>query len=628
MIGNKKIIGLCITRIQDEASNEYVTALNQEVGPMGYSLFVYNTCSVIESENYNEDAQSSIFDFMHFDVLDVVVIFEEVMKNRQLSCSIMERAKKHNIPTIVIGEPYEGCINIKFDHENGFAQIVRHMVCDHKLTKLHFMAGGKGDYFSEQRLKAFKDVLEENDLPFDYSMVSYGEFWSDPAIAATKKLIESGNLPQAIICANDKMAIAVSCTLENYGYQIPQDVAVTGFDGIIDVRFAVPRITTVLTDLVDLAKRTAEVIGEWSDKWANRTASISVPLRVCLGESCGCNGEKTQDASEYLNVVSDRYYRFQNEDIYLSQIIAKVQRCENVAQIAKELKHDIIYNMCCVVEKECLDETVNPREKGNSSEDYDREMVVIYQSEREDEVFPAYIKAKQIIPHLEECLAENRALIFTALYHLDVPMGYTCFFFGELMMGNYVKVPQTVNALNNALGGYRSARYKQYLMSQIDEMYRNDPLTGMRNRRGFEIEYQELLAEKPSDLPLSIMLVDLDSLKYINDNFGHKEGDVAIYTVAQAMMAVCPEDTLFTRFGGDEMLAVCPGEKDMDKIREDFYAYIVNFNENSDKKYDVLASMGFYHTEESDDLSFEGILEKTDILMYMEKTKRKKNRVR
>ena len=56
--------------------------------------------------------------------------------------------------------------------------------------------------------------------------------------------------------------------------------------------------------------------------------------------------------------------------------------------------------------------------------------------------------------------------------------------------------------------------------------------------------------------------------------------------------------------------------------------YFDDLNAVSQKKYDVLASMGVYHTEEGDDLSFEGIIEKADVLMYMEKTKRKKQRVK
>ena len=94
------------------------------------------------------------------------------------------------------------------------------------------------------------------------------------------------------------------------------------------------------------------------------------------------------------------------------------------------------------------------------------------------------------------------------------------------------------------------------------------------------------------------------------------------------MRETCPSGSLFTRFGGDEMLAVCPGTWDAEKLKEDFYEYFRVFNEKSSKEYNVCASMGVYHTTPEDDLSFESIVEKTDILMYMEKTKRKKNRLR
>ena len=94
------------------------------------------------------------------------------------------------------------------------------------------------------------------------------------------------------------------------------------------------------------------------------------------------------------------------------------------------------------------------------------------------------------------------------------------------------------------------------------------------------------------------------------------------------MKEVCPEGSIFTRFGGDEMMAVCRGKHDINQLKASFYGYFDEFNAKSDKKYDVLASMGIYHTEKGDDLSFEGIIEKTDVLMYMEKTKRKKERIK
>lgn len=627
MIGNKKIIALCISRIQDEECHAYITALNEAVTPHGYNIFVYNTCSVIEESNLESNAQVAVYDYINYDITDVVVVFEEILKNENLTNMLISRAREHGVPVIVIGEKHEGCINLKFDHENGFSRIVRHMVCDHKMTNLHFMAGLKDNYFSDQRKDAFRTVLEENGLPFDESIVSYGDFWSDPAIAATEKLIKEGNIPQAIICANDKMAIAVCGCLKEHGYRVPEDVAVTGFDGILEVRFSSPRITTVVTDFADLAAKTAEILTIREIKNAE-TETCLVPLRICMAQSCGCDGETTLNASEYLNIVSDRYYRFQNENLMLSEIIAKVHRCENVVQLTEQLKHDIIYEMCCMVEPECLDETVNPMKREAPKMDFNRDMFVLVKGFEQMEEGLYRFPASEVMPGMEQLLRENRVLVFSALHYLDVPMGYCCFFFEELLAANYVKIPQTLDALNNAIGGYRNIRYRNYLMNRIDEMYRIDTLTGLRNRRGFEMEYQEMLDAKPENQPLTVMMVDLDGLKQINDNYGHKEGDFAIAKAAKAMMEVCPQGSLFTRFGGDEMLAVCPGEWDEEKLKSDFYEYFRNFNEKSAKEYIVSASMGVYHTKPEDDLSFESIVENTDILMYMEKTKRKKNRLR
>ena len=224
---------------------------------------------------------------------------------------------------------------------------------------------------------------------------------------------------------------------------------------------------------------------------------------------------------------------------------------------------------------------------------------------------------------MDYMLEHGRVLIFTSLYHVDVPIGYMCTFFSELNSSNYMKVPQNVNALNNAFGGYRNLRYKQYLMNQIDAMYRIDTLTGLNNRRGFELEYKKLLASEDGKKPLTIVLADLDRLKYINDNYGHKEGDFAIHAVARALLEVCPKDSLFIRFGGDEMLAVCRGALDIEMLKDAFNRYFDKLNETSKKEYRIEASTGIYITKENEILEFEELIEKSDSLMYMEKKERK-----
>lgn len=624
MIGKKKIIAVCVARIQDDITNNYITALNDVVSKVGYGVLVYNTSTVLETDNSSMDSRFYIYSLMDFSVIDVVIIHEETIRNEMVIQKIIQNAKSCNVPVIIIGEPREGCINIQFNQEESFYALIRHIIVDHQMTDVHFMAGLRNNAFSDHRLEIFKQVLAENNLPFDDSMVSYGDFWSGPAEEATERLVASGKLPRAIICANDKMAIAVCGVLNRHGIKIPEQVAITGYDGILEINFSSPRITSVCCEAMDIAKKTMEVLINIG-KYQGKTESFYVPARLSFAESCGCKEKIAVDASRYLNSLNDRFYLYQDEAIRQSTIVAKIQRCESPKQIAEQLSNGMFYDMCCVMEKSFLEEDNNPEElRTERMKDGKREMLLLFDSNQVEGFEPYTFPLEQIVPSLWYCLDTNRVIVLTALQHLEVPMGYAAFYFSRLDHIQSSRITQITNALNSAFGGYRNMRYKNHLMHQIDEMYRIDTLTGLYNRRGFVNAYQKLLETEQEDLQLTIILADLDRLKYINDTFGHKEGDFAIHAVAQALKVVCPEDSLFNRFGGDEMLAVCRGRIESEVVREAFRLYFSEFNQKSGKPYEVNASIGVYITEEDERLSMEELLERSDRLMYEEKERHRK----
>lgn len=624
MIGDKKIIAVCVARIQDDTTSDYIAAINDVASAAGYGVFVYNTSSALNNDSVHADAKFYVYNLIDFSVIDAIVVYEESIQNQLVVEVIIQNARNFDIPIIVLGEQHEGCINIKFDQEQAFMEMVRHMIEDHHLTKLHFMAGMRNNAFSDHRLEVFKQVLKEHQIPFDDSMVSYGDFWSGPAEEATENIVASGNLPEAIICANDIMAIAVCGVLGRHGIKIPEQVAVTGFDGIPEINFSSPRITSASCEAADVAAKMLEVLQN-ANRYKKKTESIYVPARLVLAESCGCKDKESVDASRYLNSLNDRFYLYQDEAIRQSAIMSKIQRCDSHEQIVEHLRNPMFYDMCCVMEMDFLEENRNPGEFCvERTRDTEREMLVLFDSNHYDDFKPYPLPLKNLLPNLWYCLETNRAIVFTALQHMGVPMGYVCFFFMRVDHTQGSRVTQIANFLNSALGGYRNMRYKNYLMQQIDEMYRIDTLTGLYNRRGFALAYQKLLETEQDKIQLTIILADLDRLKYINDTFGHKEGDFAIRSVAEALEHVCPPGSLFTRFGGDEMLAVCRGKIEQEEVRRAFTKYFKEFNSASDKPYEVEASIGVYITEENERLSFEDIIERSDRLMYEEKERHRK----
>ena len=103
---------------------------------------------------------------------------------------------------------------------------------------------------------------------------------------------------------------------------------------------------------------------------------------------------------------------------------------------------------------------------------------------------------------------------------------------------------------------------------QFSSEARTDHMTGLANRREFEriMEREVALAER-HNRKLSLMMIDLDNLKRINDRQGHRAGDVALRLVAQQLQRVVRTSDICARIGGDEFGVAMP-ETDLDRARE------------------------------------------------------------
>lgn len=95
--------------------------------------------------------------------------------------------------------------------------------------------------------------------------------------------------------------------------------------------------------------------------------------------------------------------------------------------------------------------------------------------------------------------------------------------------------------------------------AQYQELSRVDQLTGLMNRHGLMRYCQEELVSRPDDQPLSVMFIDIDHFKPINDNYGHGVGDLILQRVARCIADHCRETDKAARWGGEEFLVLMPG---------------------------------------------------------------------
>lgn len=608
-----KIISLCTVKVHSRECHSFITNLSAALFEHNCKLFVYSTCSDLFTGTDTDLGEAKIYDLIDYSVTDAVIIYYEFIKDKKAVLEIISKAKAHGKPVIIIEGNVDGCINICFDYDKGFEQTVKHIIEFHKVSDVHFVAGFKGNSFSDNRIRIFKKVLAENDIPFDDSMISYGDFWSEPTEAAIEKLIAEKRVPRAVICANDSMAVSACNTLVKHGFKVPQDVIISGFDGIEDVKFSVPQITTCERLLSDIANKACELTVSALNGSEDTGIHYVVP-QMLVAESCGCEKHIEYNMTETLAVTNKQLDRFRSDEYTLFQTASQIQMSSTFEEAASYLTNRLLYDTYCMLNISCLNNTINPAETLDC-EPFQEDMILFFNADNAEEQVIREFKKKEIIPKVKDKIHDPYPLIFSAISFHSSIMGYACFHYHNFDIVNYNKIQQNITTLNNSLIGLRNTRYQKHLALQIEEMYRTDNLTGLYNRTAFSRLYEKLIKENRE---IALVLVDLDKLKLINDFYGHDEGDNAISAVADAIRSIFP-DCICGRFGGDEMVIASKDKLDEEDIKRRFSLYFDNFNRTSGKPYSVNASVGVYNTNHENSMDFVELLKKADKLMYADK---------
>ena len=618
MIGSRKIISLCISRLHDIENNRFIARLNEQIKGLNCRLLIYNITTDLFWKETKLRSETAVFDLIDYEHTDIVIIMDEKIKSQTVTRSIIARSKEHGIPVIVVDGEYEDSLSVEFDYKSGFEKIVRHVIEEHGAKSVNYIGGFKGNRFSDEREEIVRKVTAEYGIPFDDSMTYYAEFWAKPSVEAAKKIISTGKIPDAVFCANDIMAINVTSVFLNHGIKVPEQVIVTGFDGIDEIYFTVPRITSARTSYRELADKVFETVGRLlnGEKCEDK---VYVKPTMIYNESCGCT--TSEDDTKLLRTFNNRFYHYQDDNVKLNEISDVIQTKKELISAAEVLYSDVVENMCCIINKECIDNT-HDYFRSRRDQPFGDTMFMFFNSD--DHPLRQYdIKRSDMVPDLESKLEMGYPLIFNCIYFMNVPLGYICLYFNHYDITEYGKIMAVANAIGRGVGGFINMRYQRYLIERVESMYMCDYLTGLYNRTSFNKKYIEAVNELPYGTEITVVLSDLDGLKGINDNYGHFSGDNAIRIVAQTLKEACPPDAICVRYGGDEMIGFIAGSCDTEKITEKIHSAIDEHNRHSRTDYKISASVGAVTDVLSDETDIEDLIRRADKLMYIEKRSKK-----
>ncbi|SDT30610.1 LacI family DNA-binding transcriptional regulator [Microlunatus soli] len=172
---------------------------------------------------------------------------------------------------------------VRQDHRQGIAQIVRHLAAFGHQQIAH-LGGLPSVIHTEQRLTAWRESMIDSGL--QPGPVEFADFTVAGGAAATERLLGHTPRPTAIVCANDLMAIGAMQKLRQLGLAVPDDVSVTGYDGIEIGQYVTPALTTVITDPAEVGRQAAALLLDLIDQHQPEDVEIA-PAKLAVRGSTG-----------------------------------------------------------------------------------------------------------------------------------------------------------------------------------------------------------------------------------------------------------------------------------------------------------------------------------------------------
>ncbi|MFF4881631.1 LacI family DNA-binding transcriptional regulator [Streptomyces nigra] len=189
--------------------------------------------------------------------------------------------------------------HVEVANEDGQYELTRHLLHDHGLRRLAYVGVDDTSPDVEARFRGFRRACAEAGVDTGTEPALRMPMMTQAEGARAADLLcdtdtdtdsdTDGERPEAFVFANDQMAVGALQALERRGVRVPDDVVVTGFDGIPLSRLVRPSLTTVRQPMVRLGEQAAELlIGRLRGQSGDEPVSLVLPVSVARRESCGC----------------------------------------------------------------------------------------------------------------------------------------------------------------------------------------------------------------------------------------------------------------------------------------------------------------------------------------------------
>lgn len=602
----------------------------------GYDVAVFaQSAQVCDSYTEYLHGEKNIYGLINYNRFDGVIIiplqltednrteiFDEIVHSLRTKC---------NLPVISLDKPIEGFETVFTDDRSVIKQVTNHVIQEHKCSNIYFLSGEQESPISKDRTAGFKDALRENNMPLRENCIFYGDFWYSGGEALADRISDGEiPMPEAVVCASDYIALGLINRLCRQGIRVPEDIIVTGFDAAEDSLLNDMTVTTAVSSVDISAAQAVDRIRSIIEPNA-----VPAPIadekkdRVQIWDSCGCceNRQTLKKNISIYNYYAERLHYYNRSNITLlmeSHMLERLAGANNPEECLEEI-YKATYlirpytNFYLCLRENWLDTDIS------ITEGYpDKMRTVVHTTPTPNSGFHSLSGEKfdteLMLPFLYEEREKPAVFCFSPVHFNREMLGYAVI---QQNIDEYENISliyrNWLRFVNNAL---EAARAK----NQLSYISMHDAITGCLNRRGMYQRVNNMLEISDDSLLMSVYVIDMDRLKYVNDVFGHSEGDFCIMGLSYAIRNILKDKEICVRAGGDEFFIIGMGtysdEEENERIKK-LSEFLDSFNANSGKPYTLSASIGRAMGKPTCMEDFNKLLSAADAKMYAVKQEHK-----
>jgi DNA-binding LacI/PurR family transcriptional regulator len=272
--GRSNFIGLLISDIANPFFPELVKSIETAAFEHGYNIILFNT---------NYDAHRAAEYVQRLIELKVAGV---ALMTAELDPKLIDELQRKEVRVVFndLGIVNEFMSNIVLDYSAGIDEAVRHLVSLGHENIAHISGPSQirsGVIRRESFESAIKRYLPNSETPAIFE----GDFRFEGGRLAATAILDSGNIPTAVIAANDMMALGAMSEFKASGLQIPGDISVVGFDDIAFASFSEPSLTTVCSPRVEIGRRAIEALISTISSPNKMGVEVKIPTYLIIRRS-------------------------------------------------------------------------------------------------------------------------------------------------------------------------------------------------------------------------------------------------------------------------------------------------------------------------------------------------------